>query len=147
MSDPRIIGYLSRAVAHELSAVQHYLSQARLTAFWGMEAFSRELRQEADEELVHADRFITRLLQYGVSPKGGSLSPARLGRSQSELLLQNIELERDAVRLYEEAADYCRRRGALADAELFEAVRDEELDHLRGMEQQLYDAADGGRHG
>lgn len=147
MSDPRIIGYLSRAVAHELSAVQHYLAQARLAALWDMESFSRELRQEADEELAHADRFISRLLHYGVTPGGGSLLPVRLGRSKAELLLQNIELERDAVRLYEEAADYCRRRGAHDDAVLFDAVRDEELDHLRGMEQQLYDTADGGRHG
>ena len=147
MSDPRIIGCLNRALAHELSAVQQYLTQARLTALWDMESFSRDLRQEADEELAHADRVISRLLYYGIAPKGGSLSPVRLGRSKAELLLQNLDMEQDAIRLYEEAADYCRRRGAHEDAALFEAIRDEELDHLRGMEQQLFDERDGGRHG
>lgn len=147
MSDPRIIGYLNRAVAHELSAVQQYLAQARLTALWGLDVFSRELKREAEEELEHADRFITRLLFHGVAPNGGSLASVRLGRSKAELLLQNLELEQDAVRLYQEAADYCRRRGARDDAALFEAVLDEELGHLRGIEQQLYDVQDGGRDG
>ncbi len=147
MSDPRIIGYLNRAVAHELSAVQQYLTQARLTALWGMDSLSRALRQEADEELAHADRFITRLLFHGAVPGGGPLAPVRVGRTVVELLLHNRDMEADAVRIYEEAADYCRRRGATEDAELFASIMQDEIAHLRDLEQQLYDSGDGDQHG
>lgn len=136
MSDPRIVGYLDRAVAHELSAVQQYLAQARLTALWGMEDVSRRLRRDALEELEHADRFITRMFHYGVAPRGSQLAPARLGRSLSELLARNRELEMDAVRLYDEGAVYCRRAGAVDDAALFEAILEEELEHVREIDAQ-----------
>jgi len=134
MSDPRIVGYLDRAVAHELSAVQQYLAQARLTALWGMDDVSRRFRGEAQEELEHADRFITRMFHYGAAPRGSQLAPARLGRSLGELLARDRELEMEAVRLYDEAAVFCRRVGALDDAALFEAILEEELQHVREID-------------
>ena len=145
MFDPRIVGYLDRAVAHELSAVQQYLAQARLAALWGMEDVSNCLRRDAQEELEHADRFITRLFHYGAAPRGGQLAPARLGRSLSELLERNRELEMDAVRLYEEAAVYCRRAGARDDAALFEAILEEELEHVREIDAQTGGQAPSGQ--
>ncbi|WP_018138846.1 MULTISPECIES: bacterioferritin [unclassified Thioalkalivibrio] len=136
MADPRIVGYLNRAVAHELSAVQQYLAQARLTAMWGMSDVSECLRRDAQEELDHADRFMTRMFHHGVAPNGSQLAPVRLGRSMAELLERNRELEMEAVRLYDEAAVYCRRVGAVADAELFERILEEELEHVREIDAQ-----------
>ncbi|WP_038051109.1 bacterioferritin [Thioalkalivibrio sp. ALJ1] len=136
MSDPRIVGYLNRAVAHELSAVQQYLAQARLTAMWGMVDVSDCLRRDAQEELDHADRFITRMFHYGVTPNGSQLAPVRLGRSMAELLARNRELEMEAVRLYDEAAVYCRRVGAQDDAALFERILEDELEHVREIDAQ-----------
>ncbi|WP_019024643.1 MULTISPECIES: bacterioferritin [unclassified Thioalkalivibrio] len=136
MADPRIVGYLNRAVAHELSAVQQYLAQARLTAMWGMSDVSECLRRDAQEELDHADRFMTRMFHHGVAPNGSQLAPVRLGRSMAELLERNRELEMEAVRLYDEAAVYCRRVGAAADAELFEGILEEELEHVREIDAQ-----------
>ncbi|WP_018864192.1 MULTISPECIES: ferritin-like domain-containing protein [Thioalkalivibrio] len=136
MADPRIVGYLNRAVAHELSAVQQYLAQARLTAMWGMRDVSECLRRDAQEELDHADRFMTRMFHHGVAPNGSQLAPVRLGRSMAELLERNRELEMEAVRLYDEAAVYCRRVGAAGDAELFESILEDELEHVREIDAQ-----------
>ncbi|MGM0553705.1 MAG: ferritin-like domain-containing protein [Pseudomonadota bacterium] len=136
MTDPRIVGYLNRAVAHELSAVQQYLAQARLTALWGMTDVSECLRRDAQEELEHADRFMTRMFHHGVAPNGSQLAPVRLGRSMAELLERNRELEMEAVRLYDEAVIYCRRVGAVDDAALFEAILAEELEHVREIDAQ-----------
>ncbi|WP_018868471.1 MULTISPECIES: bacterioferritin [unclassified Thioalkalivibrio] len=136
MADPRIVGYLNRAVAHELSAVQQYLAQARLTAMWGMSDVSECLRRDAQEELDHADRFMTRMFHHGVTPNGSQLAPVRLGRSMRELQERNRELEMEAVRLYDEAAVYCRRVGAAADAELFESILEDELEHVREIDAQ-----------
>jgi bacterioferritin len=134
MSDPRIVGFLNRALAHELSAVQQYLAQARLTALWGLDEVSECLRRDAQEELEHADRFITRMLYYGIAPQGGQLASVRLGRSMAELQARNRELEMEAVRLYDEAAAYCRRTGASDDAALFESILEDELEHVREID-------------
>ncbi|WP_019626622.1 bacterioferritin [Thioalkalivibrio sp. ALJT] len=140
MSDARIVGYLNRAVAHELSAVQQYLAQARLTALWGMTDISDCLRRDAQEELDHADRFMTRMFHYGVAPNGSQLAPVRLGRSMAELMAHNRELEMEAVRLYDEAAVYCRRVGAQDDAVLFESILADELEHVREIDAQGHPA-------
>ncbi|OOC10108.1 MULTISPECIES: ferritin-like domain-containing protein [Thioalkalivibrio] len=137
MADPRIVGYLNRAVAHEMSAVQQYMAQARLTALWGMAELSDSLRREAQEELEHADRLMTRLMHYGLAPPGGQLAPVRLGRSVRQLMEYNRALELDAVRMYEEAMAYCRRTGAREDAALFSALLDEEWEHVREIDAQM----------
>jgi len=78
--DPRTLGWLSRALTHEMSAVQQYLAQSVLARLWGDYALSSQLRREAVEELQHAERLMERLIILGVAPSAGNLPPARLGR-------------------------------------------------------------------
>ena len=80
-ADPRTLGWLNRALAHELSAVQQLLAQSVLARRWGDEALSKGLRHEATEELAHAELLMERLILMGVSPAAQPLSVARLGRN------------------------------------------------------------------
>jgi hypothetical protein len=44
--DPRTLGWLSRALTHEMSAVQQYLAQSVLARLWGDESIGdKHLRQ------------------------------------------------------------------------------------------------------
>ena len=54
--DPRTLGWLSRALTHEMSAVQQYLAQSVLARLWGDDELASKLRSEAVEELGHAVR-------------------------------------------------------------------------------------------
>jgi bacterioferritin len=145
MSDSRIIGFLGRAISHEFSAAQQYLAQARLTALWGMESESAGFRKDADEEMGHADMLLTRMLYHGATPGGSQLAPVRLGRSLTDLLLHNREMELDAVRLYDEAVAYCRRRRAEDDARLFERILNDEIEHVREIDARLAAMDNGSR--
>ena len=107
--DPRTLGWLSRALTHEMCAVQQYLAQSVLARLWGDEALSSKLRSEAVEELGHAERLMERLIVLGVAPSAGNLPPSRLGRSVDELLAADRELEVEAVHLYQEAVAHARR--------------------------------------
>ena len=51
MPDQRIVGLLRRALAHELTAVQLYLAQARLAALWGQDEASGRFREDVNAEL------------------------------------------------------------------------------------------------
>jgi len=132
--DPRTLGWLSRALTHEMSAVQQYLAQSVLARLWGDEALSSKLRSEAVEELGHAERLMERLIVLGVAPSAGNLPPSRLGRSVDELLAADRELEVDAVRLYQEAVAHAQRMRDSDGASLLADILAEEMEHVQEID-------------
>jgi bacterioferritin len=132
--DPRTLGWLSRALTHEMTAVQQYLAQSVLARLWGDYALSSQLRREAVEELEHAERLMERLIVLGVAPSAGNLPPARLGRSVDDLLAADRVLEVDAVRLYDEALVHARRISDADNAALLESILAEEVAHVRELD-------------
>lgn len=131
--DPRTLGWLSRALSHEMRAVQQYLAQSVLARLWGNEALATDLRREAVEEMVHAERLMERLILLGVAPSAGNLPPARLGQNVDEMLDADHALEVDAVRLYEEALAHARRMRDVDNAKLLEDILGEEIAHVKEM--------------
>ena len=129
-ADTRTLGWLNRALAHELSAVQQLLAQSVLARRWGDEALSKGLRHEATEELAHAELLMERLILMGVSPAAQPLSVARLGRNADELLLANRGLELEAIRIYKEALLHANRVRDTETASLMASILDEEKQHL-----------------
>jgi len=142
--DPRTLGWLSRALTHEMTAVQQYLAQSVLARLWGDDALAAQLRHEAVEELQHAERLMERLLVLGVAPSSGNLPSARLGRDVDDLLKADRVLEVDAVRLYEEALAHARRMRDAGSAALLEDILAEELAHVRELDGMMSERA---RHG
>lgn len=132
--DPRTLGWLSRALTHEMRAVQQYLAQSVLARLWGDEELSRKLRREAVEELTHAERLMERLIASGVAPSAGNLTPSRLGRSADDLLRADRELEIEAVRLYQEAVAHARRMRDAPTAALLEDILAEEMQHVQDID-------------
>jgi bacterioferritin len=142
--DPRTLGWLARALTHEMSAVQQYLAQSVLARLWGDADLADHLRHEAIEELGHAERLMERLILLGVAPSAGNLPPARLGRSVEALLASDRTLEVDAVRLYQEALAHARRMRDADSAALLEDILGEELAHVRELDGRLAGQAGGG---
>lgn len=136
-TDPRLSGYLSRALSHEMAAVQQYLLQAKLTGMWGLSAQSAHFRQDVDEELVHAERLMERMLVLGIPCNATQLPPIRPGRTLEEMLQIDRQLEIEAIRLYEEVASYCARRQDGETQALMRALMEDELGHLKDLDQQL----------
>lgn len=132
--DPRTLGWLSRALTHEMSAVQQYLAQSVLSRLWGDEALSSKLRSEAVEELGHAERLMERLIAVGVAPSAGNLPPSRLGRSVDDMLAADRELEVEAVRLYQEAVAHAQRMRDSDSAVLLTEILAEELEHVQEID-------------
>jgi bacterioferritin len=142
--DPRTLGWLSRALTHEMAAVQQYLAQSVLARLWGDEALAEHLRHEAVEELEHAERLMERLILLGVAPSAGNLPPARLGRGVADLLAADRVLEVDAVRLYQEALAHTRRMRDADSAALLESILAEELRHVRELDGMMMGQEDHG---
>ncbi len=132
--DPRTLGWLSRALSHEMRAVQQYLAQSVLARMLGDEALAGKLRSEAVEELGHAERLMEQLISVGVAPSAGNLPPSRLGRSADELLAADRELEVEAVRLYQEAVAHAQRMRDGSSAALLSEILAEEMEHVQEID-------------
>ena len=128
--DPRLLGYLNRALGHEMAAVQQYMAQSKLCGLWGMADYCSHFRQDVTEELGHVESLMEALLKLGVAPHATQLPPVRLGRSLEEMIEIDRVLEVEAVRLYEEAAAYCTRVRDVDHHALFAQILRDELQHL-----------------
>ncbi|MCP5142963.1 MAG: bacterioferritin [Chromatiales bacterium] len=132
-SDPRILGYLGRALSLELSAVQMYSTQARLCAAWGLDEPARRLREESLEEMQHADRIIGRMVALGVAPNASQLRPAAVGADLMSLLQADYAFELELVQLYYDAATHSARQGLSDDRLFFQTLLEEEQAHAREL--------------
>jgi bacterioferritin len=144
-TDPRLAGYLARALSHEMAAVQQYLTQATLAGRWGLAEYSSRFHSDAAEEMEHARRLIERMLELGNVANATQLSPVRPGRSLVEMFEVDRALEVDAIRLYDEAARYSDRVRDAASHRLFTELRSDEEGHLRDLDVMLSRLQDQGK--
>ncbi|MCL6555116.1 MAG: ferritin [Burkholderiales bacterium] len=128
--DPRLLGYLNRALSHEMAAVLQYMAQSRLCDQWKMSEYCAHFREDVTEEIGHVESLIDAMVKLGVAPNATQLPPVRLGRSLHELIAIDRMLEVEAIRLYEEAAAYCARVRDFAHHQLFTGILGDELAHL-----------------
>ncbi len=134
LMDSRLIGFLNRAAGHELGAVQQYLAQSRICKMWGLTEFSRQFAEDANEEMGHLGDLMDALLRLGVTPQASDVPSVRLGRSLEQMIEIDRELEYEAIRLYEEATEYCSRRRDTMHQALFERILKDELEHLNTLD-------------
>ena len=144
VANPRLAGYLTQALDHELSVVQQYLTQSCLCRLWREDGLADYFRREADEEQGHAARLICHLLGLGLAPNGTRLKPVRPGRNLEEMLRLDWQFELDAVRLYQDALHYAERCRDSAAAALFAELLADEEGHLAELERMLRDLAEKG---
>lgn len=135
--DPRVLGYLGRALSLELSAVQLYSTQARLVASWGLDEPARRLREESREELEHVERVIARMLAHGAAPNASQLRPVSLGKDLLALLRADYDFELELVQLYHDAATYCARSAYQDDRLFFETLFEEEQSHAKDLTEWM----------
>lgn len=133
--DPRLNAYLTRALGHEMAAVQQYMAQSKLCDLWGMADYCSHFRQDVTEELGHVESLMGALLKLGLTPHATQLPAVRLGRSLEEMIEIDRVLEVEAVRLYEEAAAYCMRVRDFTHHALFTQILRDELQHLEELDK------------
>jgi len=132
-ADERVLGYLGRALSMELSAVQLYTTQARLVSGWGLDEPAQRFRHEAQEEMGHVERIISRMLALGVVPNASQLRPVKLGRDLRALLEYDQAFEDELVNLYTDAASHCAHSGNHEGRLFFEELLEEEKQHSREL--------------
>ncbi len=134
---PRVIGYLQRALSHELLAVQQCILQAATAANLGLTALAGQLHLDAQDELGHAEAFASQLLHCGAGLHTSQPRAPSVGRTHLEILRFGLATEVSAVRLYDEAGTFCARTGDHDNYALFSRICADERHHQQELERLL----------
>lgn len=133
----RSIANLQQALAMELTAVQQYLLHAHTLDDWGLDKLAARMRDEMQEELGHAGRFIDRILFLQGTPK---LEPARapeMADSLKALFSDDKAEEANAIAFYTRAAREAFEDDDIGTRTLFETIVTDEEGHWEWLDLQL----------
>lgn len=135
--DSKVIEYLNRGLRSELTAINQYWLHYRMLDNWGFKSLAKKWRAESIEEMVHADKFVDRILFLDGFPNMQVLDPLRIGQDVKEILEADLAAEQDARALYQEAAAYCHSVKDFPSRDLFEELMTDEEGHIDFLETQL----------
>ncbi len=134
---PKVIETLNALLAGELMARDQYFIHSRMYEEWGYTKLAARIGHEMEDETMHADMFIKRILTLGGQPNMVP-APLKLGHHVPDMLQKDFEVElevqqnlKDAIKLVESVGDYVTR-----DL-LVKQLDDTENDHAHWLEQQI----------
>ncbi|MDO4433759.1 MAG: bacterioferritin [Alysiella sp.] len=135
--DKDVVDYLNFLLANELSARDQYFIHSRMYSEWGLTKLFSRIGHEMEDETLHAEGFIRRILMLGGTPSMVS-APVKVGKNVTEMLQFDLDTEievrdnlKKGIKLCEEKQDYVTRQL------LVEQLKDTEEDHAHWLEQQL----------
>ena len=135
--DKKVIEYLNKGLRSELTAINQYWLHYRMLDNWGLKDMAKTWKKESIEEMVHADRFVDRILFLEGFPNLQTLDQLRIGENVQEVIECDLKAEIEARALYQEAAKHCRDVGDFPSEDLFKALMKDEEGHIDFLETQL----------
>ena len=135
--DKKVIEYLNKGLRSELTAINQYWLHYRMLDNWGLKEMAKTWKKESIEEMVHADRFVDRILFLEGFPNLQTLDALRIGENVKEVSECDLKAEIEARALYQEAAGYSREVGDYPSEQLFKDLMADEEGHIDFLETQL----------
>ena len=135
--DSKVIDYLNRVLANELTAINQYFTHGKMCQNWGLERLGAATRQESIEEMRHAEALVDRVLFLEGLPNLQDLGKLRIGETVEEQLRSDLDLELEALPLLREGVAYCRDHTDEGSKELLQGILTDEERHVDFLETQL----------
>ena len=133
----QVLNALNEILTNELTAINQYFIHARMCENWGYDRLWHKLREESIGEMKHADELIERVLYLEGIPNVQRLGKVNVGQTVPEQLRLDLELERAALRMLNDAIELCRTLSDAGSRELLEHILKNEESHVNWIEAQL----------
>ncbi|MGD9863118.1 MAG: bacterioferritin [Pseudodonghicola sp.] len=128
---------LQTALSMELSAATQYLLHAHVLDDWGLDKLAAKMREEMQEELGHAGRFVDRILFLDGDPVMTPQKTPIRARSLQEMFETDKADEKEAIETYTRAARAAFEADDIGTRALFEEIVLDEEGHWAWLDLQL----------
>ena len=136
--NPKVIAALNEALTEELSAINQYFLHAELCENWHYGKLGDFIKKQSIDEMKHAETLIERILFLDGMPKMNEPMHVTIGQTVKEQLEADLQLEIEAVEMYNRFVATSRDAGDNASRELFERLLKDEEKHVDWLEAQLH---------
>lgn len=135
--DKKVIQFLNKVLANELTAINQYFLHSRMLRDWGITKLAEKEYEESIDEMKHADQLIDRILFLEGLPNLQDLNKLLIGEHVQEILECDLKLEMNGHKDLKEAIIYCEEVKDFGSRELFRSILDSEEEHIDFLETQL----------
>ena len=135
--DAKIIDLLNEVLTGELTAINQYFLHARMCGNWGYGKLEAKIRTESIDEMKHADALIERILFLEGLPNVQRLGKLAIGQKVTEILTNDLGLERIAIPLLNKSIQAAREAGDNGSEDLLTKILVSEEAHVDWLEAQL----------
>lgn len=135
--DSKIIDALNNALTLELTAINQYFLQARMCRNWGYHRLAKHHFDESMSEMKHAEKLIDRILFLEGAPNIARYGTIRVGIDVKEHLENDLAMENDAVKAYNEAIELCVKTKESGSRDIFEKLLEGSEESVDWLETQL----------
>jgi bacterioferritin len=133
----QIIDVLNDVLTAELTAVNQYFLHAKMLKNWGYARLAQHVRAESIDEMKHADELIERVLYLEGLPNLQRLGKLNIGETAIEQLKNDLAMEYDAVKRFNDGILLCRDLGDNGSEDLLKKMLVSEEEHVDWLETQL----------
>jgi len=134
----KVIAALNEALCEELSAINQYFLHAEMCENWHYSKLGNYIRKQSIDEMKHAESLIERILFLDGAPKMNQALHLNVGETVKDQLESDLQLEIEAVAMYNRFVATARDAGDNASRELFERLLKDEEKHVDWLEAQLH---------
>ena len=135
--DPKIIEALNKALTIELTAINQYFVQAKMCGNWGFSKLAKKHFEESIGEMKHAEKLIDRIIFLEGVPNIARYDVIRVGTDVKEQFENDLKLETNGVKTYNEAVDLCAKSKDGGSREILEHILTDSEGHVDWLETQL----------
>jgi bacterioferritin len=132
-----VVQHLNKLLANEQSAFNQYLLHSQLLKSWGIEKLAKTEREEAMEEVGHAEQLIDRILYLEGTPKMEGGAAAQPSADVIEVLKRDLQLEVNGIADLREGIATAQRTGDSVSRELMVKILTDEEHHEDHLITQL----------
>jgi bacterioferritin len=136
--NPKVIAALNEALKEELTAISQYFLHAEMCENWHYEKLGSFIKKQSIDEMKHAESLIERILFLDGTPNLTELMRLSVGQSVKDQLQSDLQLEVNAVSMYNRLVKLAQEESDNMSRELFERLLKDEEEHVDWLEAQLH---------
>jgi bacterioferritin len=134
--NPKVIKALQDLLKSELTAIHQYVAEAQQFANDGYTKLRDAEQERAEDEMRHAGKLMARLVLFGAQPTMDPAIKVELDSDLMATIIEDLQLECDAVTLYEQAIITAADEDDADTRAMLESILHDEVEHVREIEAQ-----------